>query len=480
MWEHPRVYSFEALTPISATLAADMVAESEVDTTECQCRTRCLADVNCRGYGFSDVESKCLLAKVLPTVDKLTERTQDPWQWHARHGIRRLGEPCSTSADCSLVSPGADCVNGTCDCPFPLERSEDGLCRKSGRFIEVGAGRLTSGLFAETRGTSIDTCEATCAENLTCIAFDFSPAEGLCSLYTDGVTADTGSGRDARSFVWSFPRPDGVPPDSYERVNDKFLSYKLEVTAFGGARVCFSDNAILFPGSTTEELSSAKEFLSTLPGLIQIGLEDMVEDRRFVRSDGVDGADVAWAPDEPNGHHTENCAALVGGNTLVNDFVCDYNAGVLCQYVGENLALGKRSWLNHPSSSAGTSPSHGNDNDTSTTVHVPGEFAAASWTVDLGDTFQVTAVLIVARDDCCGERNRLTELRVGSDRAWFDERRSARCVWLERQFVVQGYARLFRCTVPLTGRYVRLVRHKEEPGLDFAELAVFGNRLLKI
>ena len=100
-----------------------------------------------------------------------------------------------------------------------------------------------------------------------------------------------------------------------------------------------------------------------------------------------------------------------------------------------------------------------------------------TWTVDLGGPVQVSSVLYLARFGCCTpNRNRLTEIRVGSQPARFDDQHSARCVRLEGPFVAPGYARLFRCAVPLTGRYVRLSRDSQVV-LDFAELAVFGNRL---
>ncbi|KAF0304347.1 Fucolectin-2 [Amphibalanus amphitrite] len=211
-------------------------------------------------------------------------------------------------------------------------------------------------------------------------------------------------------------------------------------------------------------------------------MDDILEEGGYVTSDYQTPKDVAWNSHTRNGRHHEDCAVIGSPQlTAVHDIGCTLSLEGLCQYIGENLALRKLSWLNARSEKMPAS--HGNDCRRDTVVESPistAKFPEVAWTVDLGSPVQVTSVLYLARGSCCDKpknRNRLTEVRVGSHPTEFDGRHSGRCVWLERPFVARGYARLFRCTVPVTGRYVRLIRRQPETVLDLADLAVFGNRL---
>jgi len=145
----------------------------------------------------------------------------------------------------------------------------------------------------------------------------------------------------------------------------------------------------------------------------------------------------------------------------------------------ENLALNKPATMtpNHPTGP----PRHGNDGNVNTIVHSTGggPFTHWTWTVDLGATYTVDSVLYVARTDCCPSpqgghnRNRDTEIRVGSHATNFDAAHSARCVLLEGVFMEKGQYRLFQCERPLAGRYVRVSRPKTII-MDFSEIAVYG------
>ena len=140
------------------------------------------------------------------------------------------------------------------------------------------------------------------------------------------------------------------------------------------------------------------------------------------------------------------------------------------------MALARPSWSN--ADDYVSVPQHGNDGKTLTSFSALMKSSPKIWTVDLGSRVQVTAILFGASPELpTSSRHGSTEIRVGSDRNNFDASTSARCVMLEGTFTKAGFARLFRCAVPLTGRYVRLIRSEDELPVTFAELAVFGNRL---
>ena len=475
------VYDFEDLPTDNGSLPSSAPVSHLHDISDCECRARCLADHACRGYGYSEHTATCLLSELLPTPQRM-EATSGDWRWHARSGVRRLEEPCSADRECSLLVPAAVCRHSVCRCHEAYEQDADGGCQKAGDFIPVGSGRLTSEPLSELPASSVDDCKASCAANLACVAFDFSAPDGLCTFYAEGITSDTGSGRQVQSFVWSFSQPDGTPPDSYQQWNGRFLGLLQNVTGLEAADACYADGAILYPGVSAGQLAHLAEFLADKETscYVWIGMEDLVEEGVFVTSDGRNASDINWDAGEPAGANAD-CGA-VNREGRVHDGQCtERNKTALCQFVGENLALKKLSWMNFPRDS--TSPSYGNDGNVVTYVHNKDhlKLPKSTWTVDLGGPVQVTSVLYAARVNCCQEhgvnRNRFTEIRVGSDPVQFDERHSARCVLLERKFTIQGYARMFRCTKPLTGRYVSLIRDNREPVLDFAELAVFGNRL---
>ena len=449
----------------------------------CECRVRCLANTTCRGYGTSDATQTCLLAGLLPTPQKM-EASSGDWRWHARTGVRLLDEPCEKDADCSLLVPGAVCVKNICQCRAGLQRDDVGGCRKAGSFVEVTKRRLTSSLLSETPQTYVDACKAACVGNLSCVAVEFSASERLCRMYAEGVTNEATSGGDVQTFVWSFARADGTPPDTYQQVGNSYLRMLLPGNGLEAADACFRiDSAIMFPEVTEEGLSPLRDYIAqqSTTSFIWIGMEDMLEEGQYMTSDGGEMAmtDINWDKVDvnPNGFDNYDCA-VINRELFVHDAECMTNSfNTLCQYVGENLALYRRSWMNAPEPKF--PPSNGNDGNINNYVHTPlsGQYPTPTWTVDLGGSVQVSSILYVARVGCCAEnRNRLTEIRVGSDPARFDDQHSARCAWLEKPFVAKGYARLFRCAVPLTGRYVRLIRDRQVT-VDFAEFAVFGNRL---
>ena len=479
----PRMFSFQDLPPGNGILSSEAGLLALPGMSACQCRARCLANQTCRGYGTSDASQSCLLTGLLPTPQRM-ETSAEEWRWHARIGVRLLDEPCEKDADCSLLVPGAVCLKNVCQCQasWKLERDSAGGCKRAGRFINVNKRQLTSGFMSKSKQTSVDDCKHACADNLKCVAVEFSAAGGLCRMYADGVTNEATSSGDTQSFVWNLEHADGTPPDTYQQVGNAFLRVLQPGIGLKAADACFLDGAILFPDVTKIGLSPLKNYITKHAETenVWIGLEDMLEEGRYVTSDGREMAktDINWIQGQPDDLTVENCAT-VGKLLFVHDYSCSspsFNS--LCQYVGENLALRKNSWMN--AERRLFPASNGNDGNEDTFIHSPDDvnpYPTWTWTVDLGDRVQVTSVLYVARVDCCpNNRNRLTEIRVGSDPANFDDQHSARCVWLEKPFVIQGYARLFRCAVPLTGRYVRLIRDGKVE-LDFAELAVFGNRL---
>ncbi|KAF0294472.1 hypothetical protein FJT64_007887 [Amphibalanus amphitrite] len=469
--------SFEEVTPAGGLLSDPDVVQLEPGVGECECRARCLSDIACRGYGHSVSTSTCLLTELLPTPGRLNTSAGD-WRWHARRGVRLLGEPCAADRDCSLLVPGATCFNSTCGCHGPVEEDGSGGCRKAGSFIAVGTGRLTGQPLWEQSGASVNACSAVCAANSTCLAFDLS-SDGICTFYSEGITSDTGSGRDVQSFVWSFRRPDGKPPQSYTPVNGTFLSLLPPINGSEAAQACYAYSSILMPGVSPEQLEQRSQFLATqLVGAVWIGLEDMLEHGNYLSSDGTPIETIAWnSAIEPSSSTSGEACALVNPQGRILDNSCSLVRPPLCQFVGENLALNKPSWMNAHHPPAG--PARGNDGNVFTIVHTPMPVVlpVATWTVDLGGPVQVTSVLYAARRRCCGWRNHLTEVRAGTHPTNFDEHHSALCVWLERPFMVETYARQFPCTTPLTGRYVRVIRHRPERVMDFADVSVFGNRL---
>ena len=457
------------------------IIRTMIDVSECECSARCLVDIACRGYGYSDSSSMCLLTELLPTPERMEASSED-WRWLSRSGVRLLGEPCAADRDCSLLVSAATCAKNVCGCHRSSEMDGDGGCRKAGQFIPVGFGRLTSGLSSELQDASLDDCKTTCAANLTCVAFDFSATDKLCSFYVNGITSDAGSGRSVQSFVWRFSQPDGTPPDHYMSVNGSFLGLLADIEGFEAAQACFADNAILMPGVSAGQLAPRLGFLAReLDGPAWVGFEDMLEEGDYLSSDGGVAEDIAWDGDQEGGVN-ESCG-MVNSRSLIHDAPCSFVRPAICLFVGENMALRRLSWMNahHPKAK----PSGGNDGSVHSIMHSfgPSGLQKVTWTVDLGSMVQVTSVLYASRRGCCDDlphvtnRNRLTEVRVGSDPVRFDEQHSARCVWLEQPFMAQRYARMFRCDVPLTGRYVRLIRHRPEVIMDFAELAVFGNHL---
>ena len=344
----------------------------------------------------------------------------------------------------------------------------------------MGAGRFSAQPMSEAAAADVDECKALCADNGTCLACDFSASDGLCRLYAEGVTSDVGSGGDQLSFVWQFPRPDGSPPDVFRPFGDLHLMVASPVAGRDAAAACFENSAILYPGVSPERLAALQ---TAWPELFDdgseplVGVEDMVVEGSFVSSDGDGAPTVAWAFGEPNDYGDgEDCAALSGNGADLNDVSCHPSKPALCQYIGENLALGKPSWMNM--ALPGSPAANGNDGDVSTAAAMsPVGGLALTWNVDLGGPVQVTSVLYLAGATATATDNRDTEIRVGSHPHLFDEQHSARCVLLTEPFVAAGYGRQFRCTEPVTGRYVRLIRHMPNPELDLAELAVFGNRL---
>ncbi|KAF0310747.1 C-type lectin domain family 3 member A [Amphibalanus amphitrite] len=474
------VYSFDALPADSGSLSASVPVTQLAGLGDCQCRARCLSQSTCRGYGHSVSTSSCLLTELLPTPERMEPGTAD-WRWYARRGVRLLGEPCAADRDCSLLVTGATCFNSTCGCHGPVEEDGSGGCRKAGRFIAVGTGQLTGQPLWEQSGASVNECSAVCAANRTCLAFDLM-SDGTCTFYSEGITSGAGSGRDVQSFVWSFRQPDGNPPQSYVPWDGGFLNVLPATTGLQAAGACFSDGAILYPNMAPEKLANLRTFFADHPAssdLVLVGMEDMVREGVFVTSDGREVTDLAWDAGEPNGGGGENCTVITQAG-LLHDAPCttaQYSA--LCQYVGENLAVGRHAWMNTPSTPQ--SPANGADGDVETFVDNKHDLAVRplTWTVDLGAPVQVTSVLYASRADCCPMRNRFLEIRVGSHPTLFDEQNSVRCVSLHKHFMLQAYARMFRCETPVTGRYVRVARHRRRV-FQFGELAVFGNRLATI
>ena len=285
----PRAFYFEDLPPLNGTLSPAAGLKTVPGVSACECRVWCLSNHTCRGYGFSDTTQTCLLTELLPTPRRM-ETSAEEWRWHARTGVRLLDEPCQKDADCSLLVPGAVCLKNFCRCQAKLENDDVGGCRKSGSFIEVARRQLASGLLSETPQTSVEACRAACAGSLSCVAVDFSAAGGLCRMYSKGVTNEvtSDSDSDVQSFVWSFARADGTPPDTFQQVGNRFLRLLPPGDGLKSAHGCFNDGGILFPEVTEEGLSPLKDYITkhdTTP-YIWIGLEDMLEEGRYVTSDG--------------------------------------------------------------------------------------------------------------------------------------------------------------------------------------------------
>ncbi|KAF0300705.1 hypothetical protein FJT64_026810 [Amphibalanus amphitrite] len=478
---HLRAFSFEDLPPGGDVSSSDDGGQTLSPVNACDCRRLCLANHTCRGYGSSAGTASCRLTELLPAPGS-TQASSGDWLWHARHGVRRLGERCAVDDDCSLLVAGATCAGGVCGCHGTVREDGTGGCRKAGNFTDVSGRQLASGLISETSVGSITACESACAALMSCVAFDFSAKQSRCRMYAEGITNEVNSTDNVKSFVWSFSRADGTPPASYQEVGDKWLRMLPSGDRLRAADICLRDGAILLPEVTRKGLEPLRSYIEgeSTSTYIWIGMEDMLEEGRYVTSDGKEATDIAWDQGQPNAHDPDDCA-VINRNMVIHDANClNHQFNALCQYVGDNLALNRTSWLTmqdrrYPAR-------HGNDGDERTFTHTTEgvRVPTAAWTVDLSQTVQVTSILYAGRVDCCGStlaenRNRLTEVRVGSHPTAFNSTHLARCVWLEQPFVAKGYARLFRCTVPLTGRYVRLTRAK--PLLDFAELAVFGNRL---
>ena len=309
----------------------------------------------------------------------------------------------------------------------------------------MDAGRFSAEPMSQAAAADVDECKTLCADNGTCMACDFSASDGLCRLYAEGVTSDVGSGGDQLSFVWQFPRPDGSPPDEYRSVDDLYLMLTSPVTGRDAAAACFAHNAILYPAVSPEGLAALQTawpelFDGSLPSSY-LGVEDMLVEGSFVSSDGNDAPDIDWGAGEPNDANTgEDCAFILNG--ILVDVPCTLARPALCQYIGENLALGKPSWMNM--ALPGSPAANGNDGDvsTATAMSLVGG-PALTWTVDLGGAVQVTSVLYLA--GVTGTDNRDTEIRVGSHPHLFDEQHSARCVLLAEPFVGGGV----RAAVPL-------------------------------
>jgi len=214
-----------------------------------------------------------------------------------------------------------------------------------------------------------------------------------------------------------------------------------------------------------------------------VGITDMLAEGTYVSSEGVtlDEILLPWKAGEPGG---EDCVVLEPTSEL-STTACtgnDWTVPALCQYVGDNLALNKRVWMNAFEPTNNFLPSHGNDGNVYSIIGSPhtggseDSFPNTTWTVDLGTTCQVTSVVYVSRENCCPERNQATEIRVGSDPTNFDDSNSVVCVALPDQFIDEGYARQYHCDVPSTGRFVQ-VKRTDNIVMDFADLAVQGNCL---
>ena len=330
----PRAFYFEDLPPGNGALSSAADLKAVPGVSACECRARCLSNHTCRGYGTSDASQTCLLTGLLPTPQRMTASSEE-WRWHARTGVRLLDEPCETDADCSLLVPGAVCLKNNefnsksarkqeqrqeeeekekeeeqqqqqqqvrqknvCQCRAGLERDDVGGCRKAGSFIEVTRRQLTSGLLSVTPQTSVEACRTACAGSLSCVAVDFSAAAGLCRMYAKGVTNEVTSSGDVQSFVWSFARADGTPPDTFQQVGNSFLRLLPPDNCLESAQACFHDGAILFPEVTEEGLSPLKDYITkqdTTP-YIWIGLQDMLEEGRYVTSDGreMNMTEINW------------------------------------------------------------------------------------------------------------------------------------------------------------------------------------------
>jgi len=310
------------------------------------------------------------------------------------------------------------------------------------------------------------------------MAFDFSESEQRCTFYSQGVTSGAGTGRqDVQSYVWRFPRPDGTPPSAanYQQVQGEYLVVKPANSFGDGAMTCFRDGSILFP-PISADITAVVAQAMVVNGFVSIGLDDMLEEGVFVRSDYVvSDAEVPWQDDEPNNRRgNQHCTDLFEGQ--VRDVGCGKARPALCLFVGKNLAQGKPSTLTGHSSDSSV-PSRGNDGDTATYLESASHSDGVDkFVIDLGATYQVSSVVFVSRPDCCEQNNRDTSVHVGNHPRNFGGKNAATCVKLEEPFLPRGYARLFRCEVPVTGRYVR-VQRPASVGMDFAELGVFGNRL---
>ncbi|KAF0301627.1 Collectin-11 [Amphibalanus amphitrite] len=466
----PAFFSFQPLDP------ANGVMPSVLETRPaggCECRAFCVADPACLGYGYSLDTGLCLLTDVLPLPERL-EPSAALWHWHARGGARRLGEPCALGSECWSVTPGGACLSGVCGCRPPFQLDGD-RCAKTGGFLAVGNGRLSAEPTAEAPTADVDECKRLCADNTTCMACDFSPSDGRCLLYAQGIVSDAGSGGDELSFVWQFPRPDGVVPSSARLVQDQQVIRVGITTGLEAAHTCFANNAIVYPGVSQTHLNDLNaawpEIFSTMEPSY-VGLDDLLVEGTFVTSDGEDAPSVGWGAIEPNNANNEDCVTTSRDGVFLNDVECHLPFMVLCQYMGDNLALGKLSWMSMVS--PGSAAANGNDGDPLSAASMTlTDGPPLTWTVDLGGPVQVTSVLFASG----AAVGRDTEVRVGSDWRLFDELHSARCVLRAQPFVAFQYARLLRCDEPVTGRYVRIIRRGPELTLELADLAVFGNRL---
>lgn len=480
---------FRTVTPHS--MPPDQVSSSVqfpngVDL-DCFCRQRCIAHPKCQGFGVSDQTRTCQLTLKPPELlNLLPNDGLHTWRWYARREAQPVdtSQPCLSSEDCDARIPGSVCQSGVCTCPPPLEDSGTGTCRKTGNFTPVKSGYLTAPEMSSMKNYDQDTCREYCTERLDCVAFSYSESKKRCAFFSKGITSGKSSAvleagsSVLSSFIWEFAAADGTPSAVYRLIDNTHISALEAGKPHQAAHACMKEDGILVT-RITEKVRD--KFSSDRSTRFIVGLDDIETEGKFVTSDSqeFEKSSSQWKTGEPNGERGENCVTSSADGFI--DIECrDSRADPpMCQYVGENLAKNRPSWKNSQNRSSGSAGNDGNlDSSVSIACLDSDCQKRISWSVDLGRPVQVTSVLMASSTNEEISRNiHFSEFRLSdSEEATQDEERSVRCA-LQKPSVPPGYARLFRCSQPVTGRFLHFLR--QGATLTFAELAVYGNRLYR-
>lgn len=340
----------------------------------------------------------------------------------------------------------------------------------AGNFSEVESGVADPDTLLTTSAVdALDDCQAICLRTYRCLVVVFSSSDGQdsCSLYS-GLRPRDATSPSSRPLAWRFHTPTlHTPPSNSMAIQGRplggaksgthlqryFTVMDPENSTAEKTARCAEHGGILYPPANGVEIIDIFDHLQKAGKLgtavwafgrkttpVYFGLDNFLNKDIRVSTRGHIVTDIKWNKNEP-GYHPMSCHySNLRAGFRVHDAPCDIHASILCEYVGKDIARGRR-WIDD-----------GNRR-----------------TVDLGEAFTIYGIRYVGDNDPTPASVRVSVALTEGQ--WMTCAEAAHAL-----AAPQDTARLLTCTDVTHGRFVS-VRHDGGTDKMAEDIAVFGSPL---